>query len=837
MRSSCVQALRNHLHAIVIVPLVIIVMTWPTFIRLFDGDEIWLHTKHRDRWQQFWDAAHIERVLSGQSSLLHSDFMFHPQGASLAFYITLPPAYLLFALQRLAPAEDAFNLLFLLILCFNALSAYVLIQHLIKDKWIALYGAVVAAVSVPFLQESTLPVLITIGTLPLSLYFFHRTVHESRALFAAAAGICIGITGHISLYLLVFTLLSLAIYAIFAPRSFWKQSASWRQLLIIIGIGGAIVLLRVFPILADAAVREEGLASNLGIIRSSDLLDFFVLTKNPFTGPFLHSVFNVAPNSSHHGAYLGYINLVLIGCALVYISRRRKIMPWLAMLAVFLILRLGHFLTINGHDYPRIVLPERILSEWIPSVFGNIGYQEYYQFGAIIPLALLSSYGLAALVRSKPGKIRVIATLLAVAFVCFEFYLPIEGERFDQKKAAFRDWLKSETAAPVKLINLPQNEANAQYFRYLQTTTGYPQAYGHLTRTETTAKSYIYRNLFLRNWDESRSVHCLPHNQATYISALEQLLADGFTHVVVHGWLYGDQFIDNSFWNVPASYDDGFVTAYRLSDLRLSCQPVRVDIPYIDHYLRSSLIFPGYQSSVLSFHPNERIEDERFSFLDSLFSDWHSYVHLYFDDGKLMLQSADDRYLGLDELMPEKQIVYLLHNSLDAAPAALEGHLSLGQFESCQREIHADGSVTEVYVSRAFSCALVVSEDRFQVQYDNGARLENITGAASQDMVDLQFMWNSLPSAPHSMSLQTFDAAGAKVLGQDTTIGHATLTRQQIDVSSLPPADYVVKLIVYDYNTGQIASGATLKDGARFERELEIASIIRTGSATRIHKR
>ena len=90
MRSRSVQALRNHLHAIIIVPLVIIVMTWPTFIRLFDGDEFWLHTKHRDRWQQFWDAGHIERVLSGQSSLFYSDFMFHPQGASLAFYITVP---------------------------------------------------------------------------------------------------------------------------------------------------------------------------------------------------------------------------------------------------------------------------------------------------------------------------------------------------------------------------------------------------------------------------------------------------------------------------------------------------------------------------------------------------------------------------------------------------------------------------------------------------------------------------------------------------------------------------------------------------------------------------
>ena len=245
-----------------------------------------------------------------------------------------------------------------------------------------------------------------------------------------------------------------------------------------------------------------------------------------------------------------------------------------------------------------------------------------------------------------------------------------------------------------------------------------------------------------------------------------------------------------------------FVTVYRLSDLRLSCQPVQVDIPYIDHFLRSSLLLPGQRSSILSFHPSERIEDKRFSFLDSLFSDWHSYIHLYIHDGELTQQSPGDP-IDLAEFAQENQIITVIYDSTADAPAALDSHLSLSQFESCQREIHEDGSVTEVFVSRAFSCALVISEDRLQVQYDNGLRIANITLEASQDTVDIQLMW--LPPAlkePHSISIQVFDSSGAKVLGQDTTIGYRTLTRQLIDVSSLPPGNYVVKLIVYDYNTG-----------------------------------
>ena len=837
MRMHRVRSLRNHLHAIIIVPLVIIVMTWPTFPRLFDGDDTWLHVDQRDKWLRFWDAWHLERVLSGQTDLYYTDSMFHPHGTSLAFQsFSLAHALLLLALQTIMPAFEAYNLLFLLILAFNAFCAYVLIQHLLKDKWIAVYGAVVVAVSLPFPHDSTVPDLITIGSLPLTLYFFHRSVLESRWLFAVVAGLCAGLTTFISLYIFAFILLTVAIYAFFLAILHCRQAAFWPLLLTFIVVCGSISFLRLYPIFANAAVLREGVESYRGNIRSNDLLSYFVLTRNPFTGHHLQSLFSVPPGSLHKDAYLGYINLFFLGCAFLNKPLRRRLTPWLAILVVFAVLRLGHYLTFNSVEFPSVVLLERVLSDRLPALFGTIGMQEYYQFGVVIPLAVLSCFGLAALVRSKPAEVRVPVVLVAMLVVALEFYVPLEDDTLEQDKTEFVDWLQTESANPVKLINLPQGGRNPHYYLYLQTLTDFPQAYGFINRTPHSASTYINSNLFLRSWDESRSVHCLPHNQEAYISALDQLLDDGFTHVVVHGWLYGDQFIDPSFWNVPASYDDGFVTVYRLSDLRLSCQPVQVDIPYIDHFLRSSLLIPGQRSSILSFHPSERIEDKRFSFLDSLFSDWHSYVHLYFDDGELTQQSPGDP-IDLAEFAQENQIITVIYDSTADAPAALESQLSLGQFESCQRAVHEDGSVTEVFVSREFSCALVVSVDRFQVQYENGARLENLMHTTNQDVVDFQFFWSALPPEPHSISIQVFDSSGAKVLGQDTTIAYATLTRQQIDVSSLPPADYVVKLIAYDYNTGQSTSGATLKDGANFERELEIASISRTRNVTRIHKR
>ena len=103
------------------------------------------------------------------------------------------------------PADSAYNLLFLLLLCFNACCAYPLIRYLIKDKWIALFGALVVGVSVPFLGNSTIPDLIMMGTIPLTIYFFLCQVAEMCWIFAALAGACAGATASISVKIFLST--------------------------------------------------------------------------------------------------------------------------------------------------------------------------------------------------------------------------------------------------------------------------------------------------------------------------------------------------------------------------------------------------------------------------------------------------------------------------------------------------------------------------------------------------------------------------------------------------------------------------------------------------------
>ncbi|MCY3831497.1 MAG: hypothetical protein OXG85_00695 [Chloroflexi bacterium] len=827
MRGHCVGALRKHFPVILIVPLVIIALTWPTFARLFDGDEIWLHTGQQDKWQPLWDVWHIKRVLAGEAELFYTDYMFHPPGTSLAFYhINYLHALLALALQQVMPADNADNLLYLLAHCFNAFGAYVFIHHLIKDKWIALFGAVLVGISVPNTDGSTLPSMYVIGTLPLTFYFIHRAVTEGRRLFALLAGVCAGATTLISMNVFAFLLLTAAMYVFFLALPRLRQIAFWRQVILFICVCASISAFRIYPMVADGALRNEGLARHEGIDYSFDLLDFFVRSENPFFGDILRAALDVSPYAQPKRAYLGYINLIFVGCALLHAishkPQRKLLIPWLAILVFCAIYRLGHFPTINAVQYTSVVLPARVLSDWFPFLFGTIK-PWYFQIGLVTPLAVLACYGLAALLRSAPAAARAIVALVSALILAAEFYVPLAGKTLEREKLAYIDWLKSESSDASKLINLPLRFAKAQHLFYFQTLTDMPGAFGFVNRTSKAARQYIRDNLLLRELGGGRSVHCLPYNEGEFIAALEQLEEDGFTHIVYHVWMYGDQFFANSFWKMPEAYDDGFVKVYRVSDMRLSCETPPTDIPHIYRFLQSPWAVPGHRTAIVSVHQSDSLDAELVDYLQSLFYDWDGFLHLQLDNHELATGSASDPTMNLDQILKDSQIVYLIHNALEGSPSALIGHLALNGFKLCQRQRHEDGSVMARYVNRDYDCQLFELRNAFPVEYESGLRLENLIIDFSHTSIDFEFYWSNLPQERQSISLQVLNASGTKVLGQDATISLASLARQSLDITGLEPGDYVLNLIVYNFPTGGDVPGVR-SDDSPFERMLEIAT-------------
>ncbi|MDE2636202.1 MAG: hypothetical protein OXI30_07535 [Chloroflexota bacterium] len=575
MRAFLAKPLRNHRHVLLIVPLFAIMMTWPTFPRIFDGDEFWLHSSHRDEWYGFWDAWHLERVLTGQADYYFTDSLFHPEGASLAMHsMSLPHALLMAVLQKAMPADDAYKLLFLLMLCFNGFCSYLLIQQLIEDKWLALFGALVAVAATPFPHDSTPRDLMAWGTIPLSLYFLQRSIFEGRGRFAALAGMCAGITAFMSMYILVMNLMTVGIYSSFLALKAWRKRPFWRTLTVFCAVCCLFSFLRVYPMAAGSSLLEYRRQEKAERVRSVDVMMYFVHAGNPFTGDLIQELLQVPPGYNWRDGYIGYINVFFIACALLFCRRRGRLTPWITILLLFAVLRLGAYLTINGVKYKHIALPEAFLSEWLPYPFGFVNIQEYYSIGIALPLAIVSTFGLAALLRSKPTVIRIALVLLASAILAFEFYAPREGRGVVPEKTAYIDWLRSNAPSEIQLIHLPRHLP--QYYLYLQTLGDYPHVLGKTGNVPLSAEVHVQSNLLLDAWwSRRRNIHCLHYNRQEYIAAVDRILESGSTYIIVHTWRWGAEFLMPSFGNIPAAYEDDFVSVYKLRDLRQSCENMR----------------------------------------------------------------------------------------------------------------------------------------------------------------------------------------------------------------------------------------------------------------------
>ena len=401
------------------------------------------------------------------------------------------------------------------------------------------------------------------------------------------------------------------------------------------------------------------------------------------------------------------------------------------------------------------------------------------------------------------------------------------------KQLDFIHWLKSEeNQDSIRLINLPMGGQQSKYYDFFQTYNGYPQVEGRPTRTPPAAFEYIDGNSLLRTWRSGRSVRCFPFNGADYRFAADQLEADGFSHVILHRWLRGDQHLAYSFAAVQPAYEDDFVTIYRVVDLHRSCDSAAYISPdalsHISTLSNSRAIFPNPGSSILGIRPYEPVASDQETSYSSFLYDARSFLPLNADE-LIDTTTQDNMQLGSDinTVLASNNIVLLVYDSGQTDPGLLDTYRSWvsGLFNSCGRLTETDDIIIEHYFLFDFPCELAIDEDPMAVNYDSGIQLGNLLVVQDGRSLDLYLMWKTLPSESHSFSVQLFDGEGNKALGQDFTFRHDPLMHKRIDLSSLPLGYYLVKFIVYNYHTGISVSGTQLDNDTRFDRELEIALI------------
>ena len=824
------RILRNHLPFVVIVPLLIIVMTWPTIVHVFDASVFWVSRRDIDVNMLFWDAWYFKLLVTGQADFYYTDLLFHPQGVSLAFHnFSLPHMMIFSGLQSFMPAISAFNLTYLILVYLTIMSGYIFFYHVFRDKWLSLFGAVVFGASTFVLTRPGQASTYFIATLPLSLYFLHRGIVEERGKFFIISGALVGVTAFIGIYILVCILLTMLLYIPFFALSRWKAARFWLRLFAMFLVAAGIAVVRFYPMLADSELLSSALDKNVGSEEFNDLLGYFTNYGNPITRPVFESVFG--PDPVHSDVYLGYVPLLLVFMGVAGRRRRSEKALWLLLLLPFLILRLGSSLTVNDVQYAGILLPKHYLTELFPYIFGPFWSTNNFQPGVLLPFAVLTCYGLLTLLRSVPAKRRVGVIIVLVMVVLFEYYHEIDPRVVPKGQFNFLDWLRQENdQESIHLINLPMGGQNSKYYGFYQTFTGYPHAEGRPTRTPSTAFAYIDGNALLSAWRKDESFHCLPSNREQFNSALDQLLADGFSHIVVHKWRALKVLHMNRFAGVAPAYEDHYVTIYRVKDLRSGCaNSAFLDLGprfSVADTVAPSAILPESGAAVLSIHPSGNLDGALARYYASTELHPHQLVPLKVDDLRDDRSPEPELQRFDPNTVLESRSVFLLVYDPQRTDAGLRNTYSewIGRhLRTCGHSSDSDDATVEYYLDADFPCALLIADQPMQVAYDNGIEIGNLLYKTDGNTLELNVLWTSLPQDTHAVSVQFVDDEGSRIGGQDFVFHYDPLSYHRIDLSSLDPGEYVAKMILYNYGTRVSVPGTVTSSDTRFDREFEFA--------------
>ena len=334
------------------------------------------------------------------------------------------------------------------------------------------------------------------------------------------------------------------------------------------------------PMMQQRSALEEAMTFYPKGETYRDLISNFAHHGHPVFGSLTYALLKTPPHAQpmSSASYLGFLPIILVGVGLCSPGVRRGMLPWLALCLVFLVLRLGSTLQINGIVIEGVLLPQHYLKQLLPSVFGAFNVTARFMAGAQLPLAVLSCFGLIALRKRFSFAFQPHFVLALLLIVAFEYLVPIQmasldpttRQPFSEERLAFLDWLDTEDEA-VRLINLPFGRDNAKLYNFYQLLSGYPQTEGAISRPPASVYDYIRANPVLSIWLEHRPTNCVIQGRDGYLEGLTQVADDGFTHVIHHyGFYFWERHIEN-FRYVDPAYSDDYVSIYRLKDLLESC--------------------------------------------------------------------------------------------------------------------------------------------------------------------------------------------------------------------------------------------------------------------------
>ena len=492
---------------ILLYALVTMAMTFPLIIRLGGS---WVPAPGRDVLGKLWDIWWFgSRVLRG-NPLYSTDDLFYPVGLDLSFHsISWTVASLSWLISPIVGILSAHKILILAGVFATAYGGYLLIRTLVAQRMAAWLGGAIYSFSPYIIAHSGQhPDIAQIASIPITVLLLTLALSRSNMWAAASAGLMLGITAWTGYYLMGFAIITLVPLSAFIAL----QNANWRKLRFwqaaaVFGIVSAVVLgPRLVPIFRNGANLAVVIAQRYQPDRRTDLLAYVA---SPGAKLALDSI---APDFSRKlGAipvwppYLGAIPIVLSLSTLMWNRHRRETWQWLAIGLMFAIMSLGPSLRFNGKDFVSIRLPFSYL-QWLPLV--RAVEPGFYHVGLLLPLAVLSAYGLEHWLL-RLGHRNSLSILLAIGLSSLLLLEYWNGQYplIERPVSTFYTQIANEEG-DFAIIELPMGRSESKEYEHFQSIHHRPIVEGYSARTLPISYQYIDQNLLLSQWRTGAELDC-----------------------------------------------------------------------------------------------------------------------------------------------------------------------------------------------------------------------------------------------------------------------------------------------------------------------------------------
>ena len=319
-----------------------------------------------DSFQFLWDFWWVKSALfQRHQSFFHTDLLFYPNGAGLAFHeFSLTNCFLSLPLQLFMSVVPIYNLLTLATFVLGAFTAYLLLVHLTgcrKSAFIA--GLAFSFTSFHFNHVSRLH-MASIEGLPLFVLAFLRLCERPTSWRAAQAAALYVVNSLMTWYAMVFLFLwgsvAWATAGVRLVRSvrfgLWIRLTAVFSGVALLGIGPFL-----WPAVRDVMAGGHSMELHQSSGFSADLAALFFLPRgHALAGAYFEPLYRkLATHVTEQEVFLGYVPVLL---ALVAVLRVRESRRWAVALVGFLILALGPHPQICGVEYPSVTLPWAYLS-------------------------------------------------------------------------------------------------------------------------------------------------------------------------------------------------------------------------------------------------------------------------------------------------------------------------------------------------------------------------------------------------------------------------------------------------------------------------------------------